>query len=75
MTYSKIHEMKTLSISVSDMEGGRKKKKVKQVFTLKFLPFPKGLRIETLSLKMLISCFITCGNFFSIKIKSNDNGV
>lgn len=39
--------------------GRRKKGKVKQVFTSKLLLSPNGLRIGTLSLKMLISCFIT----------------
>lgn len=46
--------------------GRRKKGKVKQVFTLKLLLSPKGLRVGTSSLKMLISYFIT---LFTIKIK------
>jgi len=55
-------------ISVSDWEE-EGEKKVKQVFTFKFLPIPTDLRIKTLSLKMLISYFITGGYFFSIKVK------
>lgn len=68
MTYSEVPGKKTSSISVSDLEEG-KRKKVEEVFILKCLPSPKGLRIETLSLKMLIFYFVTCGDFFSIKIK------